>query len=233
MSGMVLENPVGISCGHLDMKSLFSSHTARVRSVSCVGGVEREDQGAKVGRMGVLVPRASPLFLKSYPAYMASGITGLQVKITWGFNECPRSPRVQVGVHSTTEEPALGRALPAGPRTVNGAEPRGFPTGGPLAPGTCKQSRCSWESTHAPWNSEARGRNWPRRRVQHQEPPTTDPLDSVSSLALEHLGILTLSEHRQRSQLSPQRPAPPSLQPESTLRAGPSSAVGAHTQDSP
>lgn len=136
MSGMVLENPVGISCGHLDMKSLFSSHTARVRSVSCVGGVEREDQGAKVGRMGVLVPRASPLFLKSYPAYMASGITGLQVKITWGFNECPRSPRVQVGVHSTTEEPALGRALPAGPRTVNrGRSPGASPLVGLWLPG--------------------------------------------------------------------------------------------------
>lgn len=122
MSGIVLENPVGISCGHLDMKSLFSSHTASVSSVSRVGGVEKGKEGYRGETRGLrsegwvsLCQGASPLFLKSYPAYMASGITGLQVKITWGLDGCARPPRVQVGVHSTTEEPALGRDHPQVP----------------------------------------------------------------------------------------------------------------------
>lgn len=173
------------------------------------GGVQREDQGAKVGRMAVLVPRASPLFLKSYPAYMASGITGLQVKITWGFNGCPRPPRVQVGVHSTTEEPALGRDHPAGPRTVGrGRSPGASPLVGLRLPGLVSKAVAHGSPRMLPGTLRLEGVTGPGDGSSTRNLPPRTPW-TVSSLALEHSGILILSEHRQRSQLSPQRPAPP------------------------
>lgn len=58
--------------------ALFSSHRDSHSQVCFLQRPGRGSEGAEVERMGALVPRSGSLVpVKSYPAYTASGMTGL------------------------------------------------------------------------------------------------------------------------------------------------------------